>query len=91
MPISGKKDDNRANTLMGVLNTNGTTVTQILVNPANNAVKIGDNTTGSDFTTTNAQRDANRVPTIWGVSSADFTTPVSIYVDSSGNLLIDSA
>lgn len=90
MAISGKKDANRVTTMLGVLNTDGVTVTQIAVNPANNAIKVVDGTTGSSFTTPNAQRDDNRVPTLWGVSSSDFTTPVSIYVDSNNNLLIDS-
>lgn len=91
MPISLARDANRQTMIAGVLNTDGSTVTAIYVNPANNAVKALDNTTGSSFTTTNIQRDANRATTIWGVSSADGTTPVSIYCDSSGNLLIDSS
>ena len=90
MPISAPRDSNRVPTLLGTLNTNGTTVVSVVVDSSNNALKTVDGTTGSDHPTTNAQRDANRVPTLWGVSSADGVTPVSVYTDSSGNLLTKS-
>ncbi len=91
MPISLVRDGNRITMLGGTLNTDGKTVVAIGVNPTNHAIKNLDNTTGSNHVTTDIQKDANRIPVIWGVSSADGVTPVSIYVDSSGNLLIDSS
>lgn len=91
MTISLPLDANRIAVLGGTLNTDGTTVTAIKVNPVNNGVKTEDNTTGSSFSVLTNQRDANRKTTIWGVSSADGITPVYIAVDSSGNLLIDSS
>lgn len=90
MAISIPLDANNQPMLIGTLNTDGTTVVAIKVNPATHGIKYVDDTTGSSFTTTNVQRDANRKPAIWGVSSVDGVTPVSIYTDSSGNLLIDS-
>ena len=88
--ISTPRDNNRKTMLTGVLNTDGTTVKTIYVNPVNNAVKTIDAQTGSDHSTSTVQRDANRATTIWGVSSSDGITPVSIYVDTNNNLLIDS-
>lgn len=90
MPISAPRDANRIPTILGTLNTDGITVVSMYVNPLNNAVKVSDDTTGTNHITLNVQRDANRIPAFWGVSSTDGVTPVSIYVDSSGNLLIDS-
>lgn len=91
MPISTPKDNNGISTMIGTLNTDGSTVVSVKVNPTNHALKINDNTTGTGFTRTTAQRDANRTTAVWGVSSADGTTPIYIAVDSSGNLLIDSS
>jgi hypothetical protein len=90
MPISTPRDENRVPTMLGTLNTDGTTVVSIKVVPTTHAVKISDGTTGTNHTTTNAQRDANRVPALWGVSSADGVTPVSIYTDVNGKLLVQS-
>ena len=90
MVISLPRDANRQTMLAGVLNTDGSTVTAVYVNPTTHGVKYVDATTGSSFTTTTIQRDANRATTIWGVSSSNGVTPVSIYCDSSNNLLIDS-
>lgn len=90
MTISTPRDKNRVPTLIGTLNTDGTTLVSVLVNPATHGIKYLDNTTGSDHSTTSAEKDANRVPALWAVSNDDGVTPVSVYADSSGNLLIDS-
>lgn len=76
--------------LLGTLNTDGTTVQPIYVNPTNHAIKVDDASTGSGSTTQNVQRDQNRTTAIWGVSSADGVTPVAIWTDADGKLLIDS-
>ncbi len=85
-----KRDENNVPTLLGVLNSDGATVTPIQINPVNHALKVDDNTTGSDLGPSRALRDENFVPTKIVVSSADEITPVVLYADSSGKLLIDS-
>jgi hypothetical protein len=90
MNISTPRDNNRKPTIMGTLNTDGATPVSIGVNPANHRLKASNGTTGSSFTSLNANRDNNRVTTLWGVSSADGITPTYIAVDSSGNILIKS-
>jgi hypothetical protein len=85
-----KKDENRITTLGAVLNTDGSTIAQVKVNPTDHSLKVANGTTGDDYSSTNIQKDNNREPVLWGVSSADGVTPVSIYVDSAGKLLIKS-
>jgi hypothetical protein len=83
-------DDNHVPTLLGTLNTDGATLVAVQVNSSNNALKVANNTTGTDNGPKNAPRDDNRVPALMAVSSADGVTPVIVYADSSGNLLINS-
>lgn len=83
-------DENSVPTLIAGLNTNGTTVVRVLVNPTNHGLKVDDNTTGDDHGPENALRDENNRPTLLATSSADGVTPVVVYADSDGNLLIDS-
>lgn len=90
MTISTPRDNNRVTTLLGTLNSDGSTVVSVGVNPTNHGLKVDDNTTGSSFTASSAQRDANRVTALWGTSSIDGVTPVYIATDSTGKLLIDS-
>lgn len=85
------KDENDVSTLIAALNTDGVTVTRVLANPTTHALKVSDGSSGSDHGVPNAVRDQNNVPVLLAVSSADGVTPVEVYVDSSGNLLIDSA
>lgn len=90
MPISTPRDANRIPTLLGTLNTNGSTVISLTVDPVTHRLKTSDGITGSDFSYLNAQRDANNVPAILGVKSDDGTTPIPPYVNSSGALLTKS-
>ncbi len=90
MPTNAYRDQNSVPTLIAALNTDGVTVTRVLVNASTHALKISDGTTGSDHGVANAVRDENNVPVLLAVSSADGVTPVEVYADSSGNLLIDS-
>jgi len=85
--MAAPRDNNRIPALLGTLNTDGVSVVNIAVNPANHRMKISNGTTGSAFPYVNAERDQNRVTAIWGVSSADGTTPIPIYCDSTGALL----
>lgn len=91
MPISTPRDNNGIPTALGTLDTDGVTVVSIKVDSTSHGLKIDDNTTGTGFASSSADRDANRATAIWGVSSADGTTPIYIATDSSGNLLIDSS
>lgn len=83
-------DGNSTRGVTCALNTDGKTVVRVKVNPANNSLKVGDGTTGSDNGKGYAIRDDNGQPVWMGVSSADGVTPIEIYADSSGNLLIQS-
>ena len=87
---NAQRDENNVPTMLGVLNSDGVTVTPVQVNPANHALKVDDNTTGSDLGPSRALRDENFVPTKIVVSSVDGITPVVLYADSNGKLLIDS-
>lgn len=83
-------DQNGVPTKLGTLQSDGLTTIAIEVNPANNAMKVVNGTTGTASTRISAPRDANDVPAWLGVSSADGVTLVPIATDSSGNLLIQS-
>lgn len=87
---NAKRDGNNVPTMLGVLNSDGTTITPVKINPANFGLKVDNNTTGSDLGPVRALHDDNFVPTKLAVSSADGTTPISLYVDSDGKLLIDN-
>lgn len=90
MATNANRDQNNVPTLIGVLNTDGTTVTRVKADPTGHGLEVSDGTTGSDHGTLNAKRDENDVPCLMAVSSVDGKTPVAVYVDSSGNLLIQS-
>lgn len=83
-------DQNFVPTLLGTLNTNGTTPIAIQAS-ASNYLSTSDGTTGSNNGPTNAPHDENHVPALLAVSATDGVTPVVVYADSSGNLLVTSA
>ncbi len=89
-PSPAPRDENFVPTLLAALNTDGVTPKEVAVNPTTHALKVDDDTTGSDNGVPNAVRDGNFVPVLMAVSSDDGVTPVEVYADSSGNLLIDS-
>lgn len=84
------KDSNSASSLLGVLNTTGTSTVKVKANPTNHGLKVDDNTTGTDHGPANALHDDNFVTSLMAVSSADGVTPVAVYTNSSGQLLIKS-
>ena len=86
---NAKRDGNNQPTLLCVSSANGSTLVNVQVNPANNAISASDASTGSDFGPTRALRDENFVTTLIGVSSVDGVTPVAVYADNTGKLLID--
>lgn len=75
---------------MGVLNTDGATPTRVKIDPTTHILDIEDNTTGSDLGNDLAARDNSGVPVLIAVSSVDGVTPVPLYVNSSGQLLIQT-
>ena len=85
-----KKDDNQVPAIAGVLNTDGTTVTRIKIDASTHILDVSDGTTGSDLGADRAARDDNGEPVFIATSESDGTTPVPLYVNSSGQLLIDS-
>lgn len=85
-----KFDQNQVPVMTGVLNTNGTTPTMIKATPSTHILDVEDNTTGSDAGPDLAVRDDNGIPVLIAVSETDGVTPVTLYVNSSGQLLIDS-
>lgn len=87
---NASRDQNSVPTLLGALNTDGTTPIKVLANITFNTLKVSNGVGGSDFGRTVATRDQNSVPVLMAVSSADGVTPVEVYADSSGNLLIQS-
>jgi len=83
-----KKDDNQVPTMSGVLNTDGTTVTRVKVDPSTHVLQISDGTTGSDLGNDLAVRD-NNGETVATATDANGNI-IPLYVDSSGNLLVQS-
>ncbi len=86
---NAQRDENHVPTAIAPLDSDGTTVMRIKVNPTNHGLKIDDASTGSD-NGGNSLRDENHTPVMMGVSSADGVTPVAIYANSDGEILIDS-
>jgi hypothetical protein len=88
--MQAKRDENNVPTILGVLDTDGTTVVPVEINPTTHALFVDNNTTGTDQGPARALRDENFVPTMVAVSDVDGVTPVVLYTNSSGKLLIDS-
>lgn len=86
---NAQRDENHVPTVIAPLDSDGTTVVRLKINPTNHGLKIDDASTGSD-NGGNSLRDENHVPVLMGVSSADGVTPTAIYVNSDGEILIDS-
>lgn len=83
------RDNNNVPTLTAV-QSDGSTITRVVVESTNHSLGIDDNSTGSDNGPNRALRDENYVTTLIGVSSVDGVTPVAVYCDADGNLLVDS-
>lgn len=86
---NASRDENNVPTIIGALETDGTTVVPIKVD-ASGGLLVDDSTTGVDHGGDTALRDGNFVPTLIAVSSVDGVTPVVIYTDAQGKLLVDS-
>lgn len=87
--VNASRDQNNVPTLLAS-GTDGVSIIRVEVNASNNALKVDNDTTGSDNGPANALRDENSVPILMAVSSVDGVTPVAVYADADGHLLIDS-
>lgn len=86
---NAKIDENGRNTIIGLLNTNGSTITPVYAN--NNKIQVNDGTTGSDNGGgSNAKIDENGRNTLSALSSDGSGAIINLYVDSSNKLLIKS-
>lgn len=85
-----KFDNNRVATMLATLNTDGITPSLVKIDATTHAVKVHDGTTGSDLSGDIAKRDNNGQPVLLAVSDVDGVTPVPLYVNSDGQLLVDS-
>lgn len=86
--MTAKRDENYITTMLGTLNTDGETPTNITVDPTTHIMDIVNSSSGSDAG--NGKDDDNRVNILKAVSSSDGETPVALYVNSSGQLLVKS-
>jgi hypothetical protein len=86
-------DQNGKPTITCALQTDGTTVVKVNIDPTSHAVKVDDNITGSDNGNNggNAMIDGNGVPVWTALSSAGDGSLVEVYATSDGKILIDSA
>ncbi len=88
--MQASRDGNNVPTLLGALETDGTTLIRVKANASTHALQTSEGTTGTDYGPANAPRDENNIPALMGVSSVDGVTPVVIYANSDGQLLVKS-
>ena len=87
---NASRDENYVPTKVAALNSDGTTIVPLKVNPSTHGLLVSDGTSGSDHGPATSPRDQNSVPCIMGVSSSDGSTPIVCYANSSGQLLVQS-
>jgi hypothetical protein len=85
---NASRDQNDVPTLLGALNSNGTTIVPITAEPGTHSLSVNIGGTGTDYGPADAPRDGNFVPVLMGVSQDDGVTPVVIYATPAGKLLI---
>lgn len=88
--VVASRDNNFVPSLLGGLETDGTTIVKVTANASNHGLSVDDHSTGSDHGPAAAPRDSNYVRALMAVSSVDGVTPVVVYATSDGKLLIDS-
>ena len=85
-------DGNDRPTMIGVSNTNGTSIVRVTAVPTNHGLSIVDGTGQADLGNNgnNAMLDDNSKQVLLAVSSVDGVTPVEVYVKAStGQILVD--
>lgn len=88
---STRRDANRVKTIFGALSTDGVTPTAVEADPSSHYTMTDDHSTGSDLSDPPAIHDQNHLTGLMATSSADGVTPVPLYVNSDGELLVDSS
>ena len=83
-----KRDQNSIPTILAVLNTDGTTPTNVRINPVGNLLKVDIDVPGSDFGSDLANRDQNVITTM--IVTDVNNNIISLYVDSNGQLMVQS-
>jgi len=74
--------------MLGVLNTDGVTVTPITADASVHSLDVDDNTTGSDAGPDASSRDQNGITTLMASDASGNLIP--LFVKSDGKLLIQS-
>jgi len=82
-------DQNYVGPMLGVLDSDGATPVNPTADPTTHVLDVDDASTGSDAGG-NTVRDGSHAPVLVAASESDGATPVALYVNSSGQLLIDS-
>lgn len=85
-----KIDENGRESITALLNTDGLTITRVEANALTNGLKVDDSSLGSDAGGNPNTLDDNFRPIFFAESSDGDGTLVPLYVNSSGELLVDS-
>jgi hypothetical protein len=73
---NASRDNNQVPVILGLLNSDGSTVTMPKADSSSNSLLVKNGTGGSDNGGSNAARDNNSVSTLIATSSSDGSTPV---------------
>jgi len=82
-------DGNHTHTLLAI-QSDGSTLKNVVADASTHALGISDGTTGSDNGPVTSRHDANHIAILMATSSTDGKTPIAVYTDSNGYLLVDS-
>lgn len=88
--VTAKIDNNNIPSIIGVLNTDGTTITLLKADPSMHSIDVNDDGGGSDLGGDDALSDDNKIRVLLAVSETDESTPVPLYIDTDGKLLIQT-
>lgn len=94
MATNAKHDENDRPTMIGVSNSNGTTIIPLQAEPIAHGLEISDDTTGADNGNNSgiAMIDENGISVLTALSNVNDGTLVELYIDSvTKKLLIKSS
>lgn len=89
--MANVKDNNNVPVVLGMWNTNGTIALKISANATLHTMDVLDGTDGIDYGNNSAVKDDNGEPSLLALSNAGDNAIVPLYVNSSGELLIQSS
>lgn len=87
---NAKIDENGRQSMIGVLNTDGKTITRVVANSATNYLHVNDDVTGTNLSGNQASTDENGRTTMFALASDGSGTYIALNVDSTGALLTKS-